>query len=186
MVNKLMKTRSIVQTLAVVAFAGSTLTACGPTKVAQCNALSSQINKASGLGKKFEEVGKEMSPQGGKVKTIEDFRRVSKEGSEKVKTLVGELDGFVTSVKAVDLKDEKLVGYRDRASTIYSGASKSLTEIANILGKFTTVEANESGKKLIESSLKDLQKAAVALETIDKDEKAVATEFNTYCGVEKK
>jgi hypothetical protein len=103
-----------------------------------------------------------------------------------VKTLVGELDGFVTSVKGVDLKDEKLVGYRDRASTIYSGASKSLTEIANILGKFTTVEANEAGKKMIELSLKDLQKASVALETIDKDEKAVATEFNTYCGVEKK
>jgi hypothetical protein len=181
-----MKTRSIVQTLTAAAFVGMTLTACGPTKVAQCNSLSSQINKASGLGKKFEAVGKKMSPQNGNVKSIEDFRRVSKEGSEEVKKLVGELDGFVAGVKGVEVKDEKLVGYRDRAVTIYSNASKSLTEIANILGKFTKVEANEAGKKLIESSLQDLQKASVALETIDKDEKAVASEFNTYCGVEKK
>lgn len=181
-----MKTRSIVQTFATAAFIVSTLTACGPSKVAQCNALSSQINKASGLGKKFEAVGKEMSPQNGSIKSIEDFRRVSKQGSEKVKVLVGELDGFVTSVKAVEVKDEKLVGYRDRAVTIYSNASKSLGEIADILGKFTKVEANEAGKKLIQDSLQDLQKSSMALTTIDKDEKAVASEFNTYCGAEKK
>jgi hypothetical protein len=180
-----MTTRSIAQTLATVAFVGVTLTACGPSKVDQCNTLSTEINKASGLGKKFEAVGKEMSPANG-IKNIEDLHRVSKEGSAKVKTLVRELDGFITSVKATELKDEKLVGYRDRAVTAYSTASKSLTQVADILVKFTKVEANEAGQKQIKDSLKDLQKATTVLETVDKDEKAISTEFNTYCGVDKK
>jgi len=180
-----MKTRSIVQTLAAVTFVSMTLTACGPSKVDQCNTLSTQINKASGLGKKFEAVGKEMTPVNG-IKNIEDFHRVSKESSAKVRTLVGEFDGFITSVNAAELKDEKLVGYRDRAVTTYSTASKSLTEIADILVKFTKVEANESGQKQIKDSLKDLQKASTVLETVDMDEKAISSEFNTYCGVDKK
>lgn len=180
-----MKIRSIVQTLAAVTFIGVTLTACGPSKVDQCNTLSAQINKASGLGKKFEAVGKEMSPANG-IKNIEDFHRVSKEASAKVKTIVGELDGFITNVKAAELKDEKLLGYRDRAVTTYSTASQSLTQVADILVKFTTVEANAAGQKQIKESLKDLQKATTVLETVDKDEKAISTEFNTYCGADKK
>lgn len=179
-----MKTRSIVQTLAA-AFVGMTLIACGPSKVSQCNTLSTEINKATGLGKKFEAVGKEMSPAGG-IKNIEDFHRVSKEGAAKVKTLVGELDGFITSVKGAELKDEKLVSYRDRAVTVYATASKSLTEVADILATFTKVEANEAGQKQIKDSLKDLQKATTVLETVDKDEKAISSEFNTYCGADKK
>lgn len=180
-----MKIRAFVQTLAAVAFVGMTLTACGPSKVTQCNILSTEINKASGLGKKIETVGKEMSPANG-IKNIEDFHRISKEASTKVKTLVGELDSFITNVKAAELKDEKLVDYRDRAVTTYSTASKSLTEVADILAKFTKVEANEAGQKQIKDSLKDLQKASTVLDTVDKDEKAVSSEFNTYCGVDKK
>ena len=180
-----MKTRSIVQTLAAAAFVGMTLTACGPSKVTQCNTLSTEINKAAGLGKKFETVGKEMNPAGG-IKNIEDFHRVSKEASAKVKTLVGELDGLIVSVKGAELKDEKLVGYRDRSVTAYSTASKSLTEVSDILVTFTKVEANEAGQKQIKDSLKDLQKATTAMETVDKDEKAISSEFNTYCGADKK
>ena len=180
-----MKTRSIVQTLAAGAFVGMSLTACGPGKVTQCNTLSTEINKASGLGKKFEAVGKEMSPANG-IKNIEDFHWISKQASAKVKTLVGELDSFITNVKAAELKDEKLVGYRDRAVTTYSTASQSLTQVADILVRFTKVEANEAGQKQIKDSLKDLQKATTVLETVDKDEKAISTEFNTYCGADKK
>ncbi len=178
-----MKIRSIVQTLAIVTVAGSTLTAYSPSKVAQCDALSSQINKASGLGKKFEAVGQEMSPKNGSIKSLEDFQRVSKQGSKKVKTLVLELNGFVNGIKRTDVQDTNLISYRDRSVVIYSRASTSLSKIADILQRFSTVEANEIGKKTIEDSLKDLNKEAIALESVDKDEKAIAREFNSYCGV---
>ncbi len=180
-----MKTRSIVQTLAACAFVSMILTACGSSKVTQCNTLSTEINKASGLGKKFEAVGKEMSPASG-IKSIQDLHRISKEASAKVKTLVGELDSFITNVKAADLKDEKLVGYRDRTVTTYSTAAQSLMQVADILTQFTKVEANETGQKQIKESLKDLQKAATVLETVNKDEKAISSEFNTYCNADKK
>ena len=42
------------------------------------------------------------------------------------------------------------------------------------------------GQKQIKDSLKDLQKASTVLDTVDKDEKAISSEFNAYCGVDKK
>jgi hypothetical protein len=44
---------------------------------------------------------------GSNIKGIEEFHTMAKEGSEKVAVLVKELDGFITQVKGVDLKDEK-------------------------------------------------------------------------------
>ncbi len=181
-----MKIRAVGQILVAATVIGVNLTACGPTKVAQCNALSSEINKASGLGKKFEAVGKELEAKGSKIKGIEGFHAMAKEGAEKVSVLVKELDGFTTQVKSVELKDEKLVGYRDKAVTLYTGASKSLKDVGTVLGEFSKMEANESGKKMLQDSTKKLEAAMKDLQKVDKEEQAVAKEFNEYCGVEKK
>ena len=105
-----MKIRALIQVLVAATIVGVNLVACGPTKVAQCNLLSSEINQAAGLGKKFEAVGKELEANGRKVKDIEGFHRMAKEGAQKVTALVTELDGFTAKVKGVELKDEKLVG----------------------------------------------------------------------------
>jgi hypothetical protein len=181
-----MKIRAFGQVLVAATLIGVNLTACGPTKVAQCNALSGEINKAAGLGKKFEAVGKDLESKGGKIKGIEDFRTMAKEGSDKVAVLVKELDEFTSKVKAVELKDEKLVGYRDRGVTIYTGASKSLKDVGDVLEQFTKMEANEAGKKMLETSSKKMEVATKELQKVDQDEKAMTKDFNEYCGAEKK
>jgi uncharacterized coiled-coil DUF342 family protein len=181
-----MKIRAFGQVLVAATLVGLNLTACGPSKVAQCTALSSEINKAAGLGKKFEAVGKDLEEEGSKIKKIEEFHAMAKKGSEKVTVLVNELDGFIGKVKGVELKDEKLVASRDKAVTLYTGASKSLKDVGEVLGQFTKMEANEAGKKMLEASTKKLETAMKDLQTVDKEEQAVAKEFNTYCGVEKK
>ncbi len=181
-----MKIRAFGQVLAAATLIGVNLTACGPTKVAQCNALSSEINKASGLGKKFESVGKDLEAKGGQIKGIADFQKMAKEGAEKVNVLVKELDEFTGKVKAVELKDEKLVAYRDRGVTLYSGASKSLKDVADVLQQFTKMEANEAGKKMLETSSKKMEAATKDLQKVDQEEKALTKEFNKYCGADKK
>jgi hypothetical protein len=181
-----MKIRAFGQVLVAATLIGVNLTACGPTKVAQCNALSSEINKAAGLGKKFEAVGNELESKGGKIKSIEDFHKMSKEGSDKVSVLVKELDEFTTKVKAVELKDEKLVAYRDRGVAIYSGASKSLKDVGDVLEQFTKMEANEAGTKMLEASSKKMEGATKELQKVDQDEKTLTKEFNEYCGADKK
>lgn len=178
--------RSILPVLMAAGVVSLNLSACGLGKTAQCNSLSKEINKVSGLGKKFEAVGKDLESKGKSVKGIEDFHKMSKEGATSVKGLVTELDGFTTQVKSVDLQDEKLVGYRDRAVSIYTGASKSLKEVGSVLDDFTKLQANEEGKKMLETSMKKLNAAMADLKKVDEAEQAVAKEFNTYCGVEKK
>ena len=181
-----MKIRALIQVLVAATIVGVNLVACGPTKVAQCNLLSSEINQAAGLGKKFEAVGKELEANGRKVKDIEGFHRMAKEGAQKVTALVTELDGFTAKVKGVELKDERLVGYRDQAVTIYLGASKSLKEVSGVLDQFTKLEANEEGKKMLAASSKKLETATADLQKVDQEEQKVSKEFNEYCGVEKK
>ena len=99
---------------------------------------------------------------------------------------MAELDRFTAKVKGVDLKDEKLVGYRDQAVTIYSGASKSLKEVSGVLDQFTKLEANEEGKKILAASSKKLEAATADLQKVDQEEQKVSKEFNEYCGVGKK
>ena len=181
-----MNIRAFVQVWVAATIVGVNLVACGPTKVAQCNVLSSEINQAAGLGKKFESVGKELEAKGRKVKGIKDFHKMAKEGAQKVTALVAELDRFTAKVKGVDLKDEKLVGYRDQAVTIYSGASKSLKEVSGVLDQFTKLEANEEGKKILAASSKKLEAATADLQKVDQEEQKVSKEFNEYCGVGKK
>ena len=181
-----MKIRALLQVLVAATIVGVNLAACGPTKVAQCNLLSNEINQASGLGKKFEAVGKELEAKGSKVKGIEGFHKMAKEGAEKVTALVSELDGFTAKVKGVELKDEKLVGYRDQSVTIYSGASKSLKEVSGVLDQFTKLEANEEGKKILAASSKKLEAATADLQKVDQEEQKVSKEFNEYCEVGKK
>ena len=72
-----MNIRAFVQVWVAATIVGVNLVACGPTKVAQCNVLSSEINQAAGLGKKFESVGKELEAKGRKVKGIKDFHKMA-------------------------------------------------------------------------------------------------------------
>ncbi len=181
-----MKIRAFGQVLVAATLVGLNLTACGPSKVAQCSALSTEINKAAGLGKKFEAVGQDLESKGSKIKKIEEFHEMAKEGSEKVTVLVKELDNFITQVKGVELKDEKLVASRDKAVSLYTGASKSLKDVGEVLGEFTKMEANEAGKKMLVVSTKKLETAMKDLQTVDKEEQVFAKDLNTYCGVEKK
>ena len=180
-----MKIRAVLQVSIAATLVGVNLAACGPTKGVQCNSLSVEINQVTGLGKKFETVGKELEANGRKVKGIEGFHKMAKEGADKVTVLVSELDGFTAKVKGVELKDERLVGYRDQAVTIYSGASKSLKEVGGVLGQFTKLEANEEGKKMLAASSKKLETAMAELQKVDQDEQKVSKEFNEYCGVAK-
>ena len=181
-----MKIRAVLQVLVAATLVGVNLAACGPTKVAQCNLLATEINQAAGLGKKFEAVGKDLEAKGSKVKDIEGFHKMAKEGSEKVTALVTELDGFTAKVKVVDLKDEKLVGYRDQAAMTYAGASKSLKEVSGVMDQFTKMQANEEGKKMLAASSKKLEAAMTDLKKVDQEEQKVSKDFNEYCGVGKK
>ena len=180
-----MKIRAVLQISIAATLVGVNLAACGSAKVAQCNSLSVEINQATALGKKFEAVGKELEAEGRKVKGIEGFHKMAKEGADKVTVLVSELDGFTAKVKGVELKDEKLVGYRDQAVTIYSGASKSLKEVGGVLEQFTKLEANEGGKKMLAASSKKLETAMAELQKVDQDEQKISKEFNEYCGIAK-
>ena len=181
-----MNIRAFIQVWVAATIVGVNLVACGPTKAVQCNLLSTEINQAAGLGKKFEAVGKELEAKGSKVKGLEAFHKMAKEGAQEVTALVVELDGFTAKVKGVDLKDQKLVGYRDRAVTSYLGASKSLKEVSGVLEQFTKLEANEEGKKILVASSKKLAAATADLQKVDQEEQKVSKDFNEYCDVGKK
>jgi hypothetical protein len=181
-----MKIRAFGQILVAATVIGVNLTACGPTKVAQCNALASEINKVSGLGEKFKAVNKALVTKGSKIESIQDSHNLTKESSENVASLVEELDSFTNQVKGVELKDEKLVGYRDQAVTFYTKTSKSLKDLGTVLGSFSKLEVNESGKKMIQDSSKKLDASIKEIQQAHKEEQALAKALNEYCGVETK
>jgi hypothetical protein len=158
------------------------LVACGPSKVTQCNALVAEINKGKDLSQKFLSAGKEMEKRGATVKNIEQFRAMVTDTSQTFVTLTGNLDQYIGTVKAVELKDEKLVGYRDRMVSSYTEVSTAVKSFTKSLDKLKTLEATPAGQKLIQESEQEMEVEGKRMSEAGKEETKINDEINAYCG----
>jgi hypothetical protein len=133
--------------VAAAAFSLTVLTTGCESKVSQCNSLIKVANDAT---TEIQAMGKTQSDD--KVGQMTQFATT--------------LDKYSKDVNAVALKDEKLLGFKQRLSGLYSGtadASRSLVEAIN--------KKDDAGAK---SSLQKLIAGAP-------QEAAIISELNGYC-----
>ncbi len=83
-----MKIRVFGQVFVAMTLIGVNLTACGPSKVAQCKALSHEMNQVAGLSKDFDLVEKALVSKRSQIKGIKDFHKIVQDSAEKVTILV--------------------------------------------------------------------------------------------------
>ncbi|MFB2919206.1 MULTISPECIES: hypothetical protein [Aerosakkonema] len=122
---------------------GCLVVSCGESKVTQCNKLSNIINQADAVTK---------DAKTGKPSAL-------------IKAAV-ELDKVALSLKAIEVKDEKLQGMRSSFAIVYRDISKSFRKIAGAIQR--------QDAQTIKSGLKFLKQAR-------KKDKALVEEINSYC-----
>ena len=176
---------STISKILLVGAIAAGLTACGPSKVDQCNSLSTPINKVKPTVEKFAQGGKNFEKEvqeAGQKKDLPKIQSLMKEYADGTRNLGKELDGLSKEIGGVSLKDETLIGFKDQYVKTLTGFNQ---EIGNLT---TTLETMGKAKLDSPEGLAEFEKAGKSLDGSDVKVNALVTQesdtvskFNTYC-----
>jgi ABC-type phosphate transport system auxiliary subunit len=130
-----------------------------PSKITQCNSLSTLVNQAAAAEKDFETAGKKYA---GSQETKDLDKKY-----QLVTELVTKLESASKSVKALTVQDEKLQTMKTNIAQVYQDLAKGFSAVVT-----ASKSRNAAAAQL---AVKEMTTAA------DK-EKALVAEMNTYCG----
>lgn len=129
------------------------------TKVAQCNKLIEVVNQGQQISQNIK---------GTDAATMEK--------------LATDLTGLSEQIKAVEIEDETLVGFRDRFVTIYEDLSGAASKVGGALTALNEIKPNPEGVKKAKELQADVEAASKIGDQAAKDEDVLVKEVNTYCG----
>jgi hypothetical protein len=124
---------------------------CGQSKVAQCNEMVKVSNAAAKVGQEFSSVSKMKDPA---------------EITKFFNTTADKLSTHSKTMKALEVKDEKLKGFQTRFVSMYDGTSTGVRDAATALEK---------------KDATTFQKAVVQMQASGSKETALVDEVNSYC-----
>ena len=167
-----------------VGLAALTLTSCGPSKVAQCNAFADVINQAQVFKDEFEAEIDSFTQQAQGAESLGDIQTAATQYIGAVDKVVESIDGMVNSLNGLELADEQLVQYRDGYAEIITGSAQEL----KVAGEAMQLVANAQSETDLSNVLEEFQgKANTAftnLQTLSQNESTLVNDINTYCGAE--
>jgi hypothetical protein len=133
--------------VAAAAFSLTVFTTGCENKVAQCNQLIKVANDATTELKAT-----------GQDKTVDQVAQMTKFATT--------LDKSAKNVSAVELKDEKLLGFKQRLADLYKNSGNASRDLVTAAGKKDVAGLKSNLTKLMEGSTQ---------------ETAIITELNSYC-----
>jgi hypothetical protein len=129
------------------------LSACGKSKVEQCNAF-------------IDRAGKAQAAVNGLNLATDDKKELEK-GSAAIEV---EAKAFA----AVEVKDEKLAGFRD-------AYGKILSDLGKILGELAVAQAEAADAAKAEAAATKVKTLVGSAEALEKSESALVDQINQYC-----
>lgn len=163
-------------------------TACGETKVAQCNKLIEVINKGEEIDQKFEADAESLNS----FDSAEDFLEF-KDAASAMATVFGaiadDVDTYLEAVNAVKLADEELATQQEsyaEQGELFSGLIRGAS---NLFAKVSELDADDNGAPTPDSSqqLMDLangfEEFSQNVENSSQGIDTIITKINTYCEV---
>ncbi|NJM45542.1 MAG: hypothetical protein HC860_04660 [Alkalinema sp. RU_4_3] len=179
-----MKYRFLATQGALAAVCVFSLASCGITKVAQCNSLSTVVNRAQDITKKVKGMEGDIEKEFASAKDPAGVQAATKKVAGLMGTIKDDVTKLSKDLEAVKLQDEKLVGFQTRAVKNYNDGIKAMEEMIKgmeTLGSINLTDSASAGKAKEASS--SIEAAAKTLNTMDTTEAGIAKEFNGYCDV---
>jgi hypothetical protein len=129
------------------------LTACGKSKVEQCNAFIDRASKAQ-------------SAVNGLNLATDDKKELEKGAAA--------IDVEAKAFGSVEVKDEKLAGFRD-------AYGKILADLGKILGDLATAQAEAADAAKAEAAAAKVKTLVASAEALEKSESTLVDQINQYC-----
>lgn len=163
-------------------------TACGETKVAQCNKLIEVINKGEEIDQKFEADAESLNRFGSNDE-FSEFKDIANAMATVFGAIADDVDTYLEDVNAVKLADEKLVTQQEsyaEQGKVFSGLIRGASKL---FATVSELDADDNGAPTPDSSqqLMDLadgfEEFSQNVETSSQEIDTIITEINTYCEV---
>jgi hypothetical protein len=106
-----MKYRFLATQSAIATLCALSLTSCGVTKVAQCNALSTVVNRAQEITKKVKGMEGEVEKEFANAKDPASVQTATKKVAGMMTGIKEDVTKLSKDLEAVKLKDEKLLSF---------------------------------------------------------------------------
>lgn len=138
---------------AIVAALALPLLACGKSKVAQCNAF---VDAAHG------------------AQTVINDLNLESEDPSAIEAEAAKIDAEAKKLESLELKDEKLAGYRNDYAT-------ALTKLANNVRDLGKLQKDAQDPAKADTLMAQLTKLQADGKAIEAEEAKIVDEVNTYC-----
>jgi hypothetical protein len=148
--SKLMKTARCIQSVLLLSLS---LTACGKSKIQQCNDFIDRATKAQ---------------------TAVNALNLASDDRKELEKGAAAIDAEAKSFATFEVKDEKLVGFR----SAYSG---TLAEMSKIVGNLAAAQAEAAEPAKAEAAAVKVKSMVASAEALEKSESSLVDQINQYC-----
>jgi hypothetical protein len=177
-----MKYRFLATQSAIAAICALSLASCGVTKVAQCNSLSTVVNRAQEITKKVKGMEGDVEKEFANVKDPAGAQAATKKVATMMTGIKGDVTKLSKDLEAVKLQDEKLLSFQTKAVKNYNDGIKAMDDMIKGMETLGSINLTDStGAAKAKEASGAIESAAKTLGTMDTTEAAIAKEFNGYC-----
>lgn len=159
------------------------------TKASECRKLSQSVNEIRPIadqiqqeGKKFEAAAKDA----GVKNDLPAFKTAAADSAKAFDGLIGQLSGLISKIQDTSLKDETLVGIKDRYVQNATAINQSFQATSQALTTISKIESSPKGLQELKQAANSLTQTATKMNTLVQEESKLITEFSTYCEVDQK
>lgn len=159
--------------------------AANPDKIAQCNRLSSAINKILPIAQKFiqsSDIFKQESQAATKRRDFPKFQAAVTKYASSSRAVNQQLTSAIETVSAVKLQDQTLVSLRNQSVQVYSRLNQGMADLTTSLDKVSRANLNSAeGLDTLQQSVKELELIGSRMSPLSPEESEITNTFNRYC-----
>ncbi len=166
----------------------ATVAGCTPSKVSQCNKLSSSVNKIRPLAEQFQQEGKNFeagAKAAGAKNDLKAFKTAAANSANTFSGLTKQLDALVQEIQGIDLKDETLVGLKTRYVANATAINASFKDTSTALTTISKIDNSPKGLQQLQQAASSLSQTAGKMNGLVQEESKLVGDFNNYCGTNK-
>lgn len=157
-------------------------TACGESKVAQCNKLIDVINKGEEIDQKFEDEAAALAGFD-KAESFEDFKTAAGEMSTAFGAIAEDVTTYLKEVDVVELADEELVGYRDAYAAEGESFSGFIGNASDLFDQVSQLEETPEGYQQLTELAAGFNEFSTDVDASSARIDDIIDDINGYCGV---
>lgn len=157
------------------------LPACGPRKVAQCNALITSMNEVKAISDNYQSIQTKLAIQAKTVRNYDQQQKLLENSLGHTRNIVREYERAMSQVNQTPLKNSSLLSYKASLMDVYTRQIQAIKQLHDTVSELSNADipqinntANTSGSPFSDAELRRIS-ASMKAETSSLNRKMFPT-----------